>query len=305
MRFKVVTSGKLRPRFTAEQVVATLGDRFNLPPPTAAALVVEGRRRLLKSNIDRQTAARYAEALRQAGLWSHVAPMAKIASGADAQAKSSEASPGPSLTAPVVTATRAKVDSPSQTPQRGGPSLSSLVLQPKALEFCPRCGSCRVGQGTCGACGVVVEKYIARQAAERRVNAGQKPLANPSLMTAAAAAVRPSSCNSASPDESFVGYGSGEGSGEAPGEAMLTPIERYASTPIERYESTRRRSRSSYNRSALSRLGAALGWGGLGFLIAVVLGWLFSGQPAETEPAPGQASEQMAPPRSLASEPQI
>jgi hypothetical protein len=126
-----------------------------------AERLLSGGRKLLKSNVEEQTAERLLQRLVGAGL---VAEVRKAV-------------------APTIRTSNLQAGSePPRTAATAfhNPSVS-FELQPKQAGLCPKCEERAVEAGTCQHCGIVVEKFIARQAAER---AREQGLAAPRAETA-------------------------------------------------------------------------------------------------------------------------
>src|SRR5690606_18977028 len=66
-RYDIYLSGKLAEGTTPAAAAASLARLFRATPEAMAALIT-GRPQLLKRNVDRATAARYRDALQQAGV---------------------------------------------------------------------------------------------------------------------------------------------------------------------------------------------------------------------------------------------
>lgn len=154
-RFKVVYTGELQPYVSAQEAIRNVASLFKMSDDTVRALVLGGRARDIKVDLDKATAERYASALSRAGLEVRIVPMKT-----------------PKLDLRL-------------TPI--SPAEAAAAARRGELEQCPKCGSPEVQGGVCQACGVVVAKYLGRlaasgaslpTAAEDRVEAGN-PYAPP------------------------------------------------------------------------------------------------------------------------------
>lgn len=130
-RYKVVYTGELQPYVSAQEAIRNVAAMFKVPENSIHALVLGGRARDIKVDLDRATAERYVGALSKAGLAVHIEPMG---------APQEELRLAPIAGAEAVAA--------------GG----------DRGEVCPKCRAAEVRDGICGACGIVVAKYLARMA---------------------------------------------------------------------------------------------------------------------------------------------
>jgi uncharacterized membrane protein len=131
-RFKVVYTGELQPYVSAQEAIRNVAALFKVSEDKIRALVLGGHARNIKVNLDSVTAARYVSALSKAGLAVRIEPMA-----------------------------------PPPSDLHLAPTIP-IEPTPEALpevDKCPRCGTLAVRDGVCGACGIVVAKYLARYAA--------------------------------------------------------------------------------------------------------------------------------------------
>ena len=128
-RFKVVYTGELQPYVSAQEAIRNVAALFKVSEDKIRGLVLGGHARSIKVNLDSATAARYVSALSKAGLAVRIEPMA--------------APPSDLHLAPTV------------------PFEPVPENQPE-VDKCPRCGAVAVRDGLCGACGIVVSKYLAR-----------------------------------------------------------------------------------------------------------------------------------------------
>ncbi len=140
-RFKVVYTGELQPYVSAQEAIRNVAALFKVSEDKIRALVLGGHARNIKVNLDSATAARYVSALSKAGLAVRIEPMA------------------PPATALHLAPTVAFEPAPDNQPP---------------VDKCPKCGVTAVRDGVCGACGIVVSKYLARVAAV----AGPSPATN-------------------------------------------------------------------------------------------------------------------------------
>lgn len=149
-RFKIVFNGELMPDMGLESVKDNLARLFKSDMAKIEALfsgsVIE-----IKRNLSEVEADQYLTALQRAG--------AKVR-------KEPEASSGLSLVAP---------DEPVAT---------HLAAKPDAAQMsCPKCGHMQAKAAECSACGIIIEKFLARQAllteSAPSADAAAEPAANP------------------------------------------------------------------------------------------------------------------------------
>ena len=122
-RFKVVYTGELQPYVSAQEAIQSISVLFKLPEDSVRAMVLGGRARDIKVDLDRATAERYVSALSKAGLSVRFEPT-NI--------------PRPELRLTPISAHEA-------------PAASR-----DAADQCPKCGSDDVHAGVCKACGEVL-----------------------------------------------------------------------------------------------------------------------------------------------------
>jgi hypothetical protein len=149
-RFRIVFAGELQGHISAEEVISRLTALFKLPEAQARTLVLDGNRHVVKKNLDAKAAERYRSALEKAGMIVQVEPMAP---------------PSEKLSlAPME-------EAPSEVSQSEQTESAPAFAAGYAFVRCPACGSMRVEDGVCADCGVVREKYLARQGASTRQKA--------------------------------------------------------------------------------------------------------------------------------------
>jgi uncharacterized membrane protein len=127
-RYKVVYTGELQPYVSAQEAVRNVAVLFKVNENSIRGLVLGGRPRDIKVDLDKATADRYIGALSKAGLVVRVEPMVQV-----------------------------------QTRLHVAPlAAAEAAVAAGAGDKCPKCGAAAVQDGVCGACGVVVAKYLAR-----------------------------------------------------------------------------------------------------------------------------------------------
>lgn len=132
-RFKIVFSGELREGTRVEDAIERLVSRFGVALPKARNLILDGRRQVLKRDLDANAAERYRTALEHAGLVVHVEP----------------------------------VESPAETTsldthEDDGAREEELTMR------CPACGSERLENGICLDCGTEQDADVKRHSRAAR-----------------------------------------------------------------------------------------------------------------------------------------
>ena len=174
--YRIVFAGELAPGKPPREVVAAFSERFRVTEERARELVLGGRRLTLKHDLNRKRAARYCAALEETGLRVIVELQNPQPGGEPADLAESIEAPSSLLPESEVQLSETVVGpDPRDVPQRAPkPAAKEMELEPTPG---PKCGAYQVARltGVCQACGVVVERYLARRAAER----GEPPPANP------------------------------------------------------------------------------------------------------------------------------
>ena len=133
-RFKIVFSGELMPDASLETVKDNLARLFKSEPGKIDALF-GGRPVVLKRELPEAEAERYLTALRQAG--------ANAYKEVD------------------LAASLSLVETPDHNPPQVAEETPAQDLPPMT---CPKCGHEQPSGAECSACGIIIEKYLARQA---------------------------------------------------------------------------------------------------------------------------------------------
>ncbi|KSR41400.1 MULTISPECIES: DUF805 domain-containing protein [Pseudomonas aeruginosa group] len=132
-RFKIVFSGELMPDAQLEAVKDNLARLFKSEPGKIDALF-GGRPVVLKRELPEAEADRYLAALHQAGANAH---------------KEVDLAASLSLV---------------ETPEHNPPAADEPPAQDLPPMTCPKCGHEQPSAPECAACGIIIEKYLARQA---------------------------------------------------------------------------------------------------------------------------------------------
>ena len=158
--YRLVFKGELKPGTDSDAVIAAFAKQFHLRETTAGDVIRSGGRRVLKHDLDRARAERYRSVLEQIGLVIAMEPQ--------------DAAPGSGFTVEL----EPSIDVARITEAPG----DAGDYQESGETICPKCGAQAVSPvtGICDACGVVAERYLARQAAEQsgRTGAARDPYAH-------------------------------------------------------------------------------------------------------------------------------
>jgi hypothetical protein len=166
-RYRIVFSGELVPGEPARKIIEAFATRFRVREETARGIILGGSRTVLKRDLSESRAQRYSTALKEVGLLVVLEPQ-----GLD---------PSSQL----------RVDQAPSIDLRHTESMffqSELVSEfpftktrPAGATPCPKCGAEAVAPltGVCQACGVVVERFIARQNGGPAGSAQDDPYAPP------------------------------------------------------------------------------------------------------------------------------
>lgn len=158
-RYRIIFTGRLIPGRHPQAVIESLATRFRVPMDRSRDVVLGGVSQVLKRNLDAAKAERYRMLLTDIGLEVRVEPQQDgrepLSSQLPELSTLTEAAGQPAGGDPELA--RGRRETPPQTTEGAGPR-------------CPKCGSSDVSEvtGVCQACGLVVERYLARQVADRQ-----------------------------------------------------------------------------------------------------------------------------------------
>ena len=174
-RYRIVFTGELVPGKPTREIIEAFATRFQVREETAQDIVLSHNRTVLKHDLDEARALRYSAALKKVGLLVSVEPLQYEMSPALAI----EQEPSIDLRQTEAMLTPAEL-------------ITEPALAPVSVPGGQRCPKCRADAvspltGVCQACGVVVERYLARQVAA--ANGAGNPYAPPTAdLTATAPA---------------------------------------------------------------------------------------------------------------------
>lgn len=146
--YKVVFGG-LREGVDPEQFVRAFAQMFKVPEEQARKLVSAGRPVALKDNLDQATAEKYRGVLEKLGVVVRLEHKEQGGLSLVADEDHVAAPPPEQPKAPEPEPASAPTPTPSAAP---------------AGARCPKCGSDRVQGDDCLACGVIIPRYLAKQA---------------------------------------------------------------------------------------------------------------------------------------------
>ncbi len=132
--YKVIYSGSLKAGVDVEHFVHDFMQQFKVPEAQARKLATVGKTLTLKENLAHDTAEKYRQVMDNLGMQVHVE-----APSSDLPALKMEAPPAPQ---------------PAIQPVEAGDHTTR----------CPKCGSTRVKDDDCLACGIIISRYNERQA---------------------------------------------------------------------------------------------------------------------------------------------
>ena len=179
--YRIVFNGETIPGLTAQQIVDAFSKRFQVRAEKAREILLNGGRTVLKRNLDQHRAQRYSSALHKVGLLVVMEPQnpARFA-----PPLSVELNPSIDIAQSEIASAFYDAAPPSQVPVPPPPAPAAPAVAPppprSGLHLnddwpnCPKCGEPTVSPltGVCQACGVVVERYLARRAEETNGSGG-------------------------------------------------------------------------------------------------------------------------------------
>ncbi|WP_428624087.1 BPSS1780 family membrane protein [Sedimenticola sp.] len=167
-RYRVIYTGQLRLGTEKSEAIENFRQRFKVSEEKARKVLAASREITLKKELDKERAEKYRQALESIGMIVRLELMEKklglddlsLLPKAEAEDETEEAAPY-------------SADSPT---------VASLDKAPEsaATPTCPKCGSETIEHDTCQSCGIVIPKYLARQAAEvEQAGAGSSETKDP------------------------------------------------------------------------------------------------------------------------------
>jgi len=159
--YRIVFNGETLPGLTAEQIIAAFVKRFRVREQRAREIILAGRRTVLKHGLDQAKAQRYSAALKKVGLLIVLEPQPE--------------SPPPTSQLSVDLTPSIDIGHSEMASYYDDTPTSQALSQPASAPAsgltaewsrCPKCRQPAVSPvtGVCQACGLVVERYLARRA---------------------------------------------------------------------------------------------------------------------------------------------
>jgi uncharacterized membrane protein len=150
--YRVVYTGQLRLGMERREVITSFCQRFKVSEDKARKVLSSTKDLTLKKDLEKAKAEKYLQALESIGMIVRLEPMEQV-SGLD----------GLSLVPQ-----EGKEEHPKSEPA----SVATEPSKPPKPQ-CPKCHSDRVEGDNCLACGIVLSKFLARQAAEAETETSQ------------------------------------------------------------------------------------------------------------------------------------
>lgn len=163
-KYKVVYSGRLKPGTDVEKFVQAFMQVFKTPEAQARKLVGATQAVTLKSDLDQAAAEKYRQVMDTIGM--EVQIEAIVPAKAELSLVPGEATPSPSVATSAAGPVAAPVAVAAEPAATTGPAR------------CPKCGSDRVQGDDCLACGIIIPRYLEKQA-RLAAEAAAQETANP------------------------------------------------------------------------------------------------------------------------------
>ena len=163
--YRVIYTGQLRLGTEKQEAIERFCERFKVAEEKARKVMAASRDLTLKKNLEQAKAEKYRQALESIGMIVRLEAMEPVVAGT-----------GLSLE-PIEEETRA-----SEGPVGGMPDSQEATQILSTVDNgarCPKCGSDNIQDQNCLDCGIVIPKYLARQAAEEEVAAAQADVEGP------------------------------------------------------------------------------------------------------------------------------
>ncbi len=143
--YRVIYTGQLRLGTELNDAITDFCQRFKVSEEKARKVLSSSRAVTLKKDLAREKAEKYQQALEAVGMIVRLEPVEQVAALDELSLVPLEESDTPADDATV----------------------ASLDVTRKTVQStCPKCGSQQLQNDTCLSCGIVISKYLARQAAE-------------------------------------------------------------------------------------------------------------------------------------------
>jgi len=186
-RYNLIFTGQLQPACSPQQAIAAVASAFHLSTEAVSKLILGGKPRVIRRDLDRQTADRLVDALNKAGLEVQLVPLQLAAET------------GSRVSTPAAMSKPAPQQASAQRPVAAEVQTAAQSSSEAAGERCPRCGSSRVEADSCQMCGVSIDQFRIRQAVSSRLGTVAGPGPNTAAQTDASRSVNPRTASGPSP----------------------------------------------------------------------------------------------------------
>jgi len=143
--YRVIYTGQLRLGTEKDEAIARFSARFKVAEEKARKVISSSKDIVLKKDLEKTKAEKYQQALEAIGMIVRIESLEQKAE--------------------LDSLSLVPIDSEAEKPKTETPDVEKKSAQP-AKPVCPKCGSDRLEGDNCLACGIVISKYLARQAVE-------------------------------------------------------------------------------------------------------------------------------------------
>ncbi|MCW8908346.1 MAG: BPSS1780 family membrane protein [Sedimenticola sp.] len=150
--YRVIYTGQLRLGTEKQVAIERFCERFKVAEEKARKVMAARRDLTLKKNLEQAKAEKYRQALESIGMIVRLEPMEPVPAGSGLALEPIGEEP----------ATAGETGSGTPDSQEATQILSTVGNG----TTCPKCGSDRIKDQSCLDCGIIIPKYLARQAAE-------------------------------------------------------------------------------------------------------------------------------------------
>ncbi|MEJ1354194.1 MAG: BPSS1780 family membrane protein [Candidatus Sedimenticola sp. (ex Thyasira tokunagai)] len=171
--FKIRFTGRLHPGVNREHVILAFSRRFSISQDKVRQLLARGEGVTLKKGLDHQEAERYWQAVEELGMEVALVPMDALPTTPGMTLEMLDEKPVEVTADPVRSeeggglavklqqaAEQMSLESTEEIKAEGTESSGTHA----EADVCPKCGSDWIDAGSCRACGIIIEKYLAAQA---------------------------------------------------------------------------------------------------------------------------------------------
>ncbi|MCW8891294.1 MAG: BPSS1780 family membrane protein [Sedimenticola sp.] len=144
--YRVIYTGQLRLGTEKKEAIASFSTRFKVSEEKARKVLSSSKDLVLKKDLEKSKAEKYQQALEAIGMIVRIEPLEQKAE--------------------LDALSLVPIDGAADKTKSDAPVKENKPVEP-VTPTCPKCGSDRLDGDNCLACGIVIPKYLARQAAER------------------------------------------------------------------------------------------------------------------------------------------